>query len=229
MLYDKDIREGLFEFLDENFGKNRIIEEKQIGKSRADAMMVTKDKIWGIEIKSDADTFARLERQVKDYNRFFDYNIVAVGASHASHIEEHVPDYWGIITIEDNGGIPDFYFLRQPKPNPKKEKAVMFRNQVSFLWRPELAHVQEINDMPKYKTLSKANVIKKIIEKVPADILKEQVCQELFDRDYTTIADVLKEYRESSTKKSETKSVKTKAKSSASKAGSKRRSKTSQE
>lgn len=40
MLYDKDIREPLFEFLEERYGKVRILEEKQMGRSRADAVMV---------------------------------------------------------------------------------------------------------------------------------------------------------------------------------------------
>ena len=40
MLYDKDIREPLFDFLEEMYGKIRILEEKQIGKSRADIVMV---------------------------------------------------------------------------------------------------------------------------------------------------------------------------------------------
>ena len=35
MLRDKDIREPLFDFLDERYGKNRIIEEKTMGRSRA--------------------------------------------------------------------------------------------------------------------------------------------------------------------------------------------------
>ena len=38
MLKDQDIREPLFDFFDEKFGKVRIIEEKQIAKSRADAL-----------------------------------------------------------------------------------------------------------------------------------------------------------------------------------------------
>ena len=71
-----------------------------MGKSRADIVMVTPEYLYGIEIKSDADTYARLARQVKDYDSYYDYNIVVVGSSHALHIEEHVPDYWGIITIE---------------------------------------------------------------------------------------------------------------------------------
>lgn len=40
MLYDKDIREPLFDFLEGMYGKIRILEEKQIGKSRADIVMV---------------------------------------------------------------------------------------------------------------------------------------------------------------------------------------------
>ena len=40
MLKDKDIREPLFDFLEEQYGKVRIIEEKAMGKSRADVVMV---------------------------------------------------------------------------------------------------------------------------------------------------------------------------------------------
>ena len=40
MLYDKDIREPLFEFLEERYGKVRILEEKRMGRSRADAVMI---------------------------------------------------------------------------------------------------------------------------------------------------------------------------------------------
>lgn len=184
MLYDKDIRGPLFDFLDETFGKNRIFEEKTIGRSRADVMMITEDYFWGIEIKSDADTYVRLERQVKDYNRFFDFNIVAVGSSHAKHVAEHVPEYWGIITVDESEGA-DFYLLRAPKPNPKKEKNVLFNNQMSFLWRNELANIQERNKMYKYKNLSKSAICKKIVAKVPQDKLKKEIIYELFERDYS--------------------------------------------
>lgn len=201
MLKDKDIREPLFEYLDEQYGKNRIIEEKQIGKSRADVMMITEDALWGIEIKSDADTFVRLERQVKDYNRFFDYNMVVVGSTHAMHVAEHLPEYWGIISVEKIGEQFDFYVVREPVRNPKREKAVLFRNQVSFLWRPELAHIQEINELPKYNYLGKDKLIRKMIEKLPQERLKKQVCEELMERDYNTIKERIENYKE---KKNET-------------------------
>ena len=59
-LYDRNIREPLFEFLEETYGKIRILEEKRTGSARADVVMITPKLLYGIEIKSDADTYARL-------------------------------------------------------------------------------------------------------------------------------------------------------------------------
>lgn len=191
MLKDKDIREGLFDFLEEKYGKVRIFEEKTMGRSRADAIMITTSQICGIEIKSDADTYVRLSRQIKDYNRFFDMNYVVVGTSHAKHICEHVPDFWGIITVDEIEGKPDYYELRRPAKNPHMEPTY----KLSIMWRPELAHIQEINNMPKYKEKSKAFVIEKILAKVPEEILNTQLCEELFERDYDAIAKVINDYR----------------------------------
>lgn len=191
MLYDKDIREPLFDFLEEKYGKIRIIEEKQMGKSRADVVMVMPLAVYGIEIKSDADTYTRLKRQVKDYDQYFDYNYIVVGTSHAMHIEEHVPEWWGIITVEIEDGRVDFYVLRKAKENPK----VNWKKKLSILWRPELAHIQELNQMPKYTQKSKDFVIDKILMKVSKADLYQQISEELFERDYNEIEKQIKEYR----------------------------------
>jgi len=192
---DRDMREPLFDYLEERFGRIRILEEKTMGKSRADIVMVTGDCLCGIEIKSDADTYARLDRQVLDYDRYYDRNIVVVGASHAAHIEEHVPEHWGIITAEQENGVFDFYELRHAAPNPKAKPA----RKLEILWRPELAELQRILDMPKYKDRSKAYVIAKITERVPeavsAEELSRRVSEILFERDYTIVEETLREYR----------------------------------
>jgi len=192
---DKQIREPLFEYLESNFGKVRILEEKTVGKSRADVLMITEDALYGIEIKSDADSYVRLSSQVKDYDKYFDYNIVAVGASHGQHVEEHVPDHWGIITVETVDDQTDVYLLRRPQINPK----VKLKYQLELFWRPELATLQELNDMPKYKNYGKDFVIKKIMERIPDKIdaseLKRQMSDILFERDYTNVRQMLKEYR----------------------------------
>ena len=89
--HDKNIREPLFDFLEETYGKIRIIEEKRTGRARADVVMVTPYALYGIEIKSDKDTYSRLAGQVKNYNLYYDYNIVVVGSTHAMHIGERIP------------------------------------------------------------------------------------------------------------------------------------------
>ena len=197
MLKDQDIREPLFDFFDEKFGKVRIIEEKQIAKSRADVMLVLEEKLIGVEIKSDADTYARLARQVKVYNKFFDYNYVVVGSSHSKHIEEHVPEYWGIIEAISKEESVEFNVLREPEINKRAQRTYKMKRKLSILWRPELSHIQEINGMPKYKQRSKDFVITKIMEKVPWDLLHRQISEELFQRDYNTISEAIKEWRSS--------------------------------
>ncbi len=191
MMYDRDIREPLFEFLEGYYGKARMIEEKRMGRSRADVVMVLPDAVCGIEIKSDADTYARLSRQVQDYDRYCDYNYIVAGTRHAHHVAEHVPDWWGIITVELWEGKPDFYILRKPKPNPK----VDWKKKMGMLWRPELVHIQELNQMPRYREKSKQFVVEKILLKVPKDKLYQQISQELFERDYTQITEEIRAYR----------------------------------
>ena len=183
LLYDKDIREPLFFFLEETYGKVRFFEEKVIGKSRADILMVTEDGLVGIEIKSDADTYTRLKGQVRSYNRYFDRNFVVIGTSHAQHIFEHVPDEWGIITVELVNGAPDFYILRKPERNPKCK----LKDQLSFLWRRELDHVKKDYIRFKYTDQSKEFLRKKILEKVPEEEIRKRIIEELFEREYTDL------------------------------------------
>ena len=195
MIYDKDIREPLFDFLEETYGKVRVIEEKTIGKSRADVFLVLPGEIWGLEIKSDADTYVRLKTQVRDYDRYFDRNMVVVGTSHAMHIEEHVPEHWGIITVDPLPEGPDFYVLRQPSPGTK----TTWERKLLMLWRPELAALQETFQMPRYKEKSKAFVIKAIVDRIgsviPEDALRSEFSRLLFERDYTEIADKIEAFR----------------------------------
>lgn len=191
MLYDKDIREPLFDYLEERYGKVRIIEEKQMGRSRADVVMVLPGELAGIEIKSDADTYARLERQVKDYDRFFDRNYVVVGSTHAMHIGDHVPKYWGIISVEWLDERVDFYMIREAVRNPNMD----IKRKIRILWRPELAHIQEICGIARYEGKSKDFVREKIVERVPAEILHERISEELFERDYTKIQEQVEDFK----------------------------------
>ena len=189
--HDSDIREPLFDFLEEKYGKIRILEEKRTGRARADVVMVTPEAIFGIEIKSDKDRYTRLAGQVKNYNLYYDFNIIAVGSTHAAHVSEHVSEWWGIISVEEINGSLDFYVIREPQPNPKVKR----ERKISILWRPELARIQEKNKLPAYKGKSKAYVQAVVLDRVPDDILWQQVSEELFERDYNTIEQEIQEFR----------------------------------
>lgn len=202
MLYDKDIRESLYDYLEETWGKIRIIEEKRIGRSRADLVMVLPGAVAGIEIKSDADTYVRLSGQVVDYDRLFDYNILVAGSVHAAHAHEHVPEHWGIVIVEEaekageegaKAGGADFYMLRRPK----RREGLDIREKLQLLWRPELAQLQEKNELPRYRDKSKAFVIELLAERVAPELLHEQISEALFERDYTTIGETIDAYRRS--------------------------------
>ena len=193
MLYDRDIREPLFQYLESTYGKVRILEEKTMGRSRADIVMVTEDALVGIEIKSDADTYTRLPRQVRDYDRYFDKNILVAGVSHMQHVEEHLPPWWGIITAEAlEDGTLDFYIARRPGANPN----VVDERKMSILWRRELNHLLERNGMPRYAEKSKKFVAAALLERVAPDDLAWQISEELFERDYNTISADINAYRE---------------------------------
>ncbi len=182
MLRDQDIREPLFEYLETTYGKIRILEEKMMGRSRADVVMVTENAVCGLEIKSDADSYARLSRQVIDYSVYFDYNYAVVGTSHAMHIREHIPDWWGVITVEETEDGLDFYMLRAPKKNPGTE---ILSCKLRFLWRSELESILLSHNLPRYTSYSKAKIIQRLIAKVPEELLHRDLSAQLFERDYT--------------------------------------------
>ena len=73
--------------------------------------------------------------------------------------------------------------------------------KIEILWRPELAHIQELNELPKYAQKSKAFVQEVLVERVEPSRLSIQISDELFERDYTTIAQQIKSYRQQRSKK----------------------------
>ena len=72
---------------------------------------------------------------------------------------------------------------------------MIITDKLSLLWRPELAHIQEINGMFKYKEKSKRFVVERISDKISTNTLRKLVCEELFERDYTLIEGIIAEHK----------------------------------
>ena len=182
-MLDVEIREPLFLYLETIYGKVRIFEEKNIGKSRADVIAVTDGALIGLEIKSDGDSYARLKSQIRDYNKYCGRNYIVVGASHKIHAEEHIPKCWGILVVSRDldTKLPQIEEQREAERNPKAN----LKWQLSLLWRNELAHILQNNGLPKYTNKSKPFICEKLIEKIPEEKLLLQMTDEIFERDYT--------------------------------------------
>ena len=140
-MQDKEIRKILIEYLKIKHKEYRIYQEKSIGSSICDLMLVT-DKLTGFEIKSDSDNYERLPRQVTAYNQFFDENYIVVGMSHAKSAESKLPPEWGILAINQYS----IDVVREAKPN----KTVKRIKQLSILWKIELKNILLKNRLPLY-------------------------------------------------------------------------------
>ena len=81
--------------------------------------------------------------------------------------------------------------VREMLTNPH----VDLTRKIRILWRPELYSIQQKYHLPEYKQKSKAFVQKKLVEKLPEMILNEQISQKLFERDYTQIAEEIRNYQ----------------------------------
>ncbi|MBR1739324.1 MAG: sce7726 family protein [Ruminococcus sp.] len=175
-MLDPEIREKLFFRLETTSSKIRIFEEVIIGESRCDAFAVT-DKLTGFEIKSDADSYARLKSQIKSYDRFFNENYLVVGEKHRKSASAHIPDHWGLICVGE-----DVEVIRSASASPK----VSIKNQLRLLWKRELRRVLSRYSVHKYERCSRQYLTKRLMDFVDEERLLSEICAELFERDYVT-------------------------------------------
>ena len=173
---DKEMRSILIEYLAINNREFRIFQEKSIGSSICDLMLVT-DRLCGFEIKSDSDNFERIERQVAAYEQFFDENTLVVGGKYLHTAQEKVPESWGILCIERHGVLK----VRAAAKNKK----VSVQKQLSVLWRMELKNLLAENNLPAFTYKTKEFIIDRIAESVSAERLAGQIVHELLTRDYS--------------------------------------------
>jgi hypothetical protein len=178
-MLDREIRETLCTWLDSQYAKVRIFDELVIGSARADIITVT-DCLTGYEIKSDSDSYTRLEWQIPQYDKYFQKNFLVVGEQHRKSSEAHIPDYWGILCVHQSESAIDLKILRSPDDNPN----FSLSSQLTLLWRMELTNILIANRFPKYAKRSKRSICGFILEHVPQDRLQASICNELFERDY---------------------------------------------
>ncbi len=184
-LKDADMRDIVFGLYEDSSSKLRIFEEFCIGKTRTDALLVMEDELIGIEFKSDKDNLDRLERQIKDYNRFCDRNYIVIGQHFREKSEalyEILPDYWGIYSVTmDEDGTKSLELVREATANKK----CRLKNQLKILWRSELIHLVKSNNLGGVTAYNKKELSDKLFKNIEKDNLRQMICQELLERDYS--------------------------------------------
>ncbi len=185
-LYDPDMREALFSLYEGMNERLRFFEELVIGKSRADAILVRENEIVGFEIKSDMDSLVRLEKQVKNYERFCDRCYIVTGVHYADRIDDYVPKHWGIyeVSLTDNGEY-HIEMSREAVHNPKERPRVKLKNQMSLLWRSELVSIIRTNKYGGVSGKNKRILKEQIIEKAGDSLARRFTYDALIERDYS--------------------------------------------
>ncbi len=180
-LLDKDMRRILFDYFEMQDRRLRIFEEFNLGRSRADAFMVT-DELVGFEIKSDRDSLKRLERQIKYYSMYCDKTYLVTGVRFVEKAQEFLPEFWGIYCIKQyRDKRLELELVREAKFNPK----VKLKNQTRLLWRGELIAAIKRNGLGRVSGLNKVKLADKLLTQLSNEQLHKEICEELMERDYS--------------------------------------------
>lgn len=71
-------------------------------KSFADLVVLSQDKLYAFEIKSQKDNFKRLEEQLLNYKKNFDFVYLVITKNHVKHLNKVNLDKVGIFVIDDD-------------------------------------------------------------------------------------------------------------------------------
>ena len=187
---DSDMRPVLFEYFESDNTPCRFFEELCIGKTRADAIFVKDRLIYGFELKSDCDNLERLPRQINDYERYCDYMYIVCGNRLIDKVSYIIPSHWGIILIkgdeDESSNTLNISIVREPCDSKKRYR---LHNQLRLLWRHELIPFVKKYKLGGVSKRSKVKLVKLLEDNLTKDILKEELCNILINRDYSIYDD----------------------------------------
>lgn len=123
MMYDNDIRVALRNRIEKRLHDrpHLLVPEVDVRWGipvRIDEMLIT-DKVSGFEIKSDRDSIARLERQIRGCNPFVQRAYLVVGNRLKTHATALLPPWWGIFSATPTEAGVKLKEIRKARSNPE--------------------------------------------------------------------------------------------------------------
>jgi hypothetical protein len=134
-LRDPDIRLMLLQDIETRFSDKEhdlILQEFGCNAARIDVAVVN-GAFHGFEIKSDCDSLERLDAQISEYSKIFDYVTLVSGKRLFDAARHRVPSWWGIglaLFTDESVRIRE---IRKPKRNPHRDPLSL----AQMLWKRE--------------------------------------------------------------------------------------------
>lgn len=115
-------------------GHSVVVDELGVcnGLSVIDVAVIN-GSLHAFEIKSDADTLARLPKQVEHYNKVFDYATIVVNGKYVNRVVALIPDWWGIWLLYEKDGKVLKTTIRESQRNTSIDPFSV----AQLLWRDE--------------------------------------------------------------------------------------------
>ena len=144
---------------------SHMLTEFRVGNCKADVVVVNGTSAV-YEIKSELDSFARLENQVKNYLKIFDYINVITSASQVNKLKSILPDKAGILLLTNRNTIST---IRESKSNRKNtNQSILFdslrKNEYVKTIKEYFGIVPDVPNTQIYKEC------KKLFSKIPAEL-----------------------------------------------------------
>jgi hypothetical protein len=174
-MLDGDIRSVLKSSLRGRDNTAAIIDELPLlrGRSRADLAFVN-GEFCGYEIKSDADSLARLGTQADYYQCVFEFITLVAARKHLKHARRRIPPSWGIIEAQEIDGKVTLTERRKPRRNYHINNSALVR----ILWKRECLRI-----LSKWHISLPAHTpvrdIWKLMESLPSPTLCDEVREAL--------------------------------------------------
>lgn len=192
MSNEKEIREYLINLIHNSLPKEEYVVREEFNggsmSSRADLAVFAKHSLTFIEIKSDRDTFVRLENQLKDYDKYADNIYLILDVAHrdkmikAKNSGKYPELDESRIYVYDNGTLT--YLLRTSAKIKSFNaysfhKGHQYKNLLPFLWSAEIKNLISF-----VKGRSKMEA-RKIVSKIYSHEEVAIVCKEvIFNRSF---------------------------------------------
>ena len=173
---DIDIRNGLKstilkKYIDDS--DSFLIDEFNVslGVVRADIALFN-GVMHAYEIKSEFDTLRRLDNQIYEYNKFFEYVTVVSCDKFVGRVLETIPENCGLILAKNGKSGIKFKQIRRAKKNKIIDKICLAK----ALWKDEMIEILEAKDYKRgFRSKSKPLLYEILAEEFSASQLLEIV------------------------------------------------------